>query len=537
MLDQSTVKKIIAEIEGQGEVDRRAKIKRRHDIYKDGGKAFLIEKILREFGEDALSEMRITPINLLKKIVDKRAAIYKRPPVRLAKTPADQKLVAYYERKLALDQVMAKANRYMALASNTVVYVKPKDDGYLEACVIPAYQYSLVPNEKDQTKIDVFVFSSFAKADRVAPNDAPTPATGVQGFNEQRTSGNGLVASNERTLEDSSRYYIFWSKDQHLTADSTGNVVMDPTMGEEQFLNPLNGVIPVVNVARDRDNEPWATQGEDMVDLALALQIGWTDVMTIAKHQGFSILTITSEDEPKKLAVGVNKAVWLKINNSGGPQPSIGYVQGNSPLDQYKSLLQELLALLLTTNNMEPNAMGGSGQVKNFTSGFHALISMADSLEAVEQDKPIMRDAEHGTWEAIKAWHNWMFDAGILKDEARMLGKFSDDFQIEVVFADIKPLESEDERINRVKALMDMGLITKKDALKKLHPELSKEALEAKLQELEDEKAQGMAKAQEIFGSPAPTQDPQETEDDAEEEDESEGDLEEDLQEEDGARR
>lgn len=517
ILNQPVIRKIIEEVEGSAETDRRALIKRRHDIYKDGGKAFLVERILREFGQDALSEMRITPINLLKKIVDKRAGIYKRPPIRLATPVENQPLVNFYENEMSLNVLMAKANRYMCLASNTVVYIRPKD-GKLSGCVVPAYQYSIVPQADDQTVVEAYIFSAFNNASQVTPQDAPYPATGVQSYSEQRYSKSqgDLVASNERQLDDSSTQYIFWTDQQHITTDSNGLPYKVDGMGEEQFENPIN-LKPVVNVARDRDNEPWATQGEDMVDLAIALQMGWTDVMTIAKHQGFSILTITSEQEPKKLSIGVNRAVWLKTNPGPGPQPSIGYVQGNSPLDAYKALLQELLALLLTTNNMEPGSIGGSAQSRNFTSGFHALIAMADSLEAVEADKPIMMKAEKEVWQVIAAWHNWMFDTGQLSDEARALGKFSEDFEIQVQFADVKPLESEDERINRVKTLIDLGLITKKDALKKLNPDLSEDQIDSKLEEIENESQSRFKKAQEMMGGSDAAQEGVQSEDDSQE--------------------
>ena len=48
-LSQDTVRQIIEEINGQSELTRRALAKRRHDIYKDGGKHYLIEQIKREF--------------------------------------------------------------------------------------------------------------------------------------------------------------------------------------------------------------------------------------------------------------------------------------------------------------------------------------------------------------------------------------------------------------------------------------------------------------------------------------------------------
>ncbi len=498
ILTDDQTRRIVEEIQGDAEVSRRALVKRRHDIYNDGGKAFLIENILREFGRDALGEMRITPINLLKKIVDKRAGVYRKAPVRKAENPQDQALVDYYAKTLSFNELMQKANRYLALASNTVVYFRPHN-GTIKACVVPAYQYSIIANPIDQTVVDAYIFSSFVQEGRVAPDSAALPATGVQSYNQQRgfAQQGDLVASNEKSSDFTAQKYMFWTDQEQFTTDKSGNRYAEPGQDDSQFQNPI-GIAPVVNVARDRDNIPWAPQGEDMVDLTIALQMGWTDVMTIAKHQGFSILTITSEEEPKKLTIGVNRAVWLKTNPQG-PQPSIGYVQGNSPLAQYKELLTELLGLLLTTNNMDPNAIGGKAASKNFTSGFHALIAMADSLEAIEADKPIMLSTEMQSWEIIAKWHNWMFDAGILNEEARAMGKFTEDFTVSVMFGDVTPIESEDERIARVEKLMSMGLITKKDAIRKLQPELSEDQVEAKLLDLDNEKSDNVAKMQGFF--------------------------------------
>lgn len=500
MLSAAQIRQIVQEIEDDAEVNRRAQAKRRFDIYRDGGRAFLVEKILREFGQDALSEMRLTPLNLLKKMVDKRAGIYKRAPTRLANNPSNQALVDHYVNDMAFNVVMQKANKYLVLAANTSLYIRPQM-GRLVATVVPNYLYSIIPNSFDQTKVDTVIFSMFADEGRVASQAAPYPGTGFSGFSEERgyKYQGDLVASNEKESKNAATQLVFWSAEEHFTTNGNGDKYGIAGEGQEQWLNPIQ-LMPVINIARDRDNEPWATNGEDMIDLTMALQLGWTDVMTIAKHQGFSLLTITSETEPKRMNIGVNRAVWLKMN-PGGPQPSIGYVQANSPLEQYKGLLIELLGLLLTTNNMEPGAIGGQASAKNFTSGFHALISMADSLEAIESDKPLFADAEQEAWDVIKAWHNYMFDAGMLADEARALGKFTDDFKVSVVFADIKPLESDDERIARVKSLMDLGLITKRDALKKLHPDMTPEQIEAKLAEIQAETMQGVASAADVLQS------------------------------------
>lgn len=506
-LSEAQIVQIVGEIQGQDEVNRRGMAKRRIDIYKDSGKSFLIEKILKEFGSDSLDEMRLIPLNLLKLIVDKRAAIYKKPPIRKTELPTDQALVDYYTTELDFNLVMAKLNRYLVLSSNAALYIRP-NEGELDATVVPSYQYSLIPETVGSCEAGGVVFSSFVQSDIVAPQSAQYSATGVQSLNEQRgyKSSGDLVDSREKSDSSAAPKLIFWTDSQHFTTNEEGSKYFNPSLGDEQFMNPINEM-PVVLLSRDRDNDGlWAIQGEDTVDLIMALQQGWSDLVTIAKNEGFRILTITSEEKPAKMQVGVNRAIWLKLNPSG-PQPSIGFVQGNSPLDQYKNLLTELLKLVLSTSNLNPGSVTGNGGAQNFTSGFHAMIAMADALEAVESDKPLMLKAEQESWELIKKWHNWMLDMNLLEDEARALGKFSESFEVMVQYADVRPLESEDERIARVKELRSLGFLTRLDAIKKLNPDLSDEQALAKLKEIDSEKQDSLNKARAMFEPVKPVAD------------------------------
>jgi chemotaxis regulatin CheY-phosphate phosphatase CheZ len=155
---------------------------------------------------------------------------------------------------------------------------------------------------------------------------------------------------------------------------------------------------------------------------------------------------------------------------------------------------------------MDPGSIGGKMASRNFTSGFHAMIAMSDNLEAVEMDKPVFQDAEKDFWEITKRWHNWMFDIGVLNDEARKLGKFSDDLEVAVSFAEIKPLESDQETITQIKDLRTEGLITKFDALKRLHPDLSDDQIQDKIDEIEEELAKSRQKAIDMLQGSDPSE-------------------------------
>jgi hypothetical protein len=405
-----------------------------------------------------------------------------------------------------INEKMDKLNRYWTLHAQSVAYTFPKGDK-LELTIVPPYLYSVIPNELNRAQADAWVFNAFLESGRVSPRD-DVPGVGGSGFTRTRPSrsrgsdAGNVVDSRERTVDGDRRQYVFWTDETHLTAGDRGLITpLDPEAGPEQFVNPI-GMAPVVNLRKDTDNEFWATQFDDTVELSLALMLGWSDLLSIAKNQGFSILQVISEDEPKQLTVGINKAVWLKIRE-GAPTPSLQYTQSNSPISEYKDMLMDLLGLMLSTANMNPKEIGGAGSGgRSFSSGFQALIESADILEARKQDMNPMRRAEQEQWEIIKRWHNWMFDTGSLSPEMRKMGKFSDSFGVSIKFADVAPLESRPEKIKEAKDMLDLGLATKADALKIINPDMSDEQIEQKLETIKQEKEDAVAKMALQFGQP-----------------------------------
>lgn len=480
MITQTQINQILTEIKSSDEVNRRAGFSRRQKIYEDGGKDFLIDSLKKEFGDSALNEMRLAPINLLKKIVNKRSSLYKSPPKREVQTgeDSDQALIDYYSEELDLNETMDKAHRYFTLHSNLILYCIPNTESKLILRVIPPYQYSAVPNQTDPSVADIFILNRFTE--NVTQQDELRSASGLGTVNLERgiEKPRQLVDSNDKPLL-TEREYIFWSKEEHFTVyENEKEKIQSKVDGE----NPL-GINPIINLAKDRDGKFWSMQFEDAIDITMAIMKAWTDLLTIAKHQGFSILTIVSEEEPKQITFGINKAVWLKQRPEGN-EPKINYVQATSPLSEYKDLIIELLGLLLSTSDLNPKEITGSGGGASFSSGFQALIETADTLEARKRDQSPLRRAEQELWQLIKAWHNYMFDLNILTDESRSLGKFSDNFSISIQFAEVKPLETIQDRINQGKDLQVLGLMTKADLMKFVFPDMTSEHIEKKLLEI-----------------------------------------------------
>jgi len=495
-LSAPDIKDIIGDINNESEKSRRAMALRRHKIFRDGGKAFLTEELMREFDSTTLVEFRLCPVNVLKVLVLKKSTVYRQPATRKAVDDqgavqdSDQALIDFYTDELSIDQQMQKANTYWNLQANAALYVFPKGD-LITMAVTPPHLYSIVPNVIDNTEVDVWIFNQFIEEDEVTSPQAPRSATGRENWQRDNSavgspgSKANPVASRERVSGDK-RTYIMWSDETHVTVNSEGNpIVLDPEKGDEQFLNPI-GVSPVVHLQQETDNEPWASQGEDAVDLSLLIQKTWTDLMTIIKHQGFGQMVITSEEQPKKITIGVNKTLWLQ-RFAGKEPPTITFAQADSRISEIKESLQTLTFLLLSTNEVNTSALGRSDGASAFNSGIQAMLEMSSAVEASRASQPTFRDAEKSLWQIIAKWHNWMLEMGILRDDAKKLGKFSDDFSLSIAFVEPKPMQSTKEKLDVIEQASKLKLITRKDALKKLHPDMSEEEIENKLKEIDEE--------------------------------------------------
>ena len=115
-------------------------------------------------------------------------------------------------------------------------------------------------------------------------------------------------------------------------------------------------------------------------------------------------------------------------------------------------------------------------------------------MESIEADKPVMASAERELWQIIATYHNWLFDQSALNDEAKAMGRFSEGFEVEPVYPDAQPLQAESEVIANVTMLMDKGLLSRTQGLKKLNPEMSDDQIDNLVKEIELERTQSLAR-------------------------------------------
>ncbi len=141
--------------------------------------------------------------------------------------------------------------------------------------------------------------------------------------------------------------------------------------------------------------------------------------------------------------------------------------------------------------------MAHKPQVGDAASGVARIIDEADATQDRQIQAQRFADAERDLWDLIAAMQSYWVDEGMVDDNP---AKFSDAFDISVRFGDQKPIVSDREQIDTVALHVQNGLMTTRQAIRKLYPEFTDEEVDAWVAELEKERASNAAKSQATTG-------------------------------------
>src|SRR3990167_986150 len=256
ILDPLFRKKIIQEINGNENTNRKKQQAAMLEMLRDQVIKFVLERLTAQgFKQETLAVMvqRATNVNLLKKIISKKARSYSKGVSRTIGEEKEQtedlEIVA---EAMNLTNAMKKADRYRKLAKNTLLYVYPEqmEDPFqpgvlvygLCAKVYFPHLYDAIPDAADKEKMRCLILSPFAGDSSAALQ----PSVG---------SGDGRAIANyanpiwqpdrqEQTIANSpmdtgaqKREYVWWTAKYHLTTDENGVEVAAKTPQDK--LNPI----------------------------------------------------------------------------------------------------------------------------------------------------------------------------------------------------------------------------------------------------------------------------------------------------------
>lgn len=516
LLDLAFRKLVIEEITGSENRQRKTRELRKYEIYKDNTRKWVIESLTRELSPETVAQMenRASNISIARKIVDKLARSYVGGVERKVEDKTSQSSIDELGRLLEVNAAMKKGDRYLELFKNTMVQVIPeKIDVLLEKYrlklrVLPPFMYDVIEDVLNPEKPRVVVLTDFIERNRLdIAIPEGTDGRGVGLIQPAFSSGDRRDQTIADSPEDAGqqpnkRTFIWWSDKYHFTTDSNGEIIAQLT--PEEQLNPIQK-LPFVNLAEDQDGEFWARGGDDLVDGSILINVLLTDLFGIANAQGWGQMVIKGKNLPKVIKGGPHRAIVLDYEE-GDPVPDVTFQTSNPPLDAWMRMVEQYVALLLSTNNLAPSNIASKLDASTFPSGIAMLIEQSESTAEVEDKQKLFADVEPKLWDVIKLWHDFYFERKALIDELMAVKKFSDS-SVVVKFSQSKPPITEQEKINNLKARKDLGIDTMVDLIRLDNPQLTEKEAEEKLMRILEEKLKLQSQRQDL-GLPTPPTDP-----------------------------
>lgn len=440
------------------------------DLYKmhEGQVKAFVEKslALEMFSKSAYSRaiQRIPSINIPRKVTDKLSKVYAEAPIRFSE--ADSDLMHEFVHNMQINSEMGYANQLSNLNKRCALelYV---EEGKQRIRTLAAHQF--------------FVFSDSP----TSPNK-PTVFIKLLGREEKRRdtvttrTGKRITNEDEIVLVD---ILALYSQDEFLIIDSDGTLRADK-MGEMGLTSSRNpyGTIPFVYINKSK-TELIPYPNQTTFDIGILIPKLLTDLNYSAQFLSHSVIW-TKNADLQGAEINPDAIVDLGDTDGAGNTPDIGTIDPKTDIDGVLKLIQSQLAMYLSTEGLKAGSVG-QVEASSASSGIAKIIDESDATEARKQQTELFRQAEQEFWEKFAKMQKIWSTAGIVDKKDVFSDRFAETFSIK--FAEIKPLETEKEKYEKMKVARELKLITKKQALKEIYPNLPEDQLNKRLEELEEE--------------------------------------------------
>lgn len=467
-------------IDGTESKARKAEHTRRREVYRDRVKEYVLRLLRIEMGKDTASEMqhRTPNLNITRKIIDKKARVYKDRPMRLAEVTTMQEKLDEATDALKLDYVMKQVNAAVELHLNVLVSVLPyfeRKAGKWDAQVqiLDPSRFDIIEDEENPQSPLAVITSYF--------NDA-------QGFLQDYRSGDAtpeaVAASQASKGMESKQCFIWWTDKYHFTTDSKGVIISDQ---EKQNANPL-GEMPYISFAKKQGDSFWAEGGEGVVDNAILFNMMMADMNYSAKYQSIGIGYIKGKGSLSSVTTGPSRFVKMEYEE-GDPVPEIGFANPSPALAENMAILEQFLSLFLTSEGLEPGAITGQLSAGQAASGVQEIIQRSEPTAIIEDEQQLYKDTEPEVVRALARVVAAFPNSALLCDKLRELVGMPTDFDYELTFRVPAPFVSEKERLEIAKLKMDSGFYSDDEVMEYMFPDMDADSRTKKLAGLVAKKA------------------------------------------------
>lgn len=406
---------------------------------------YVLACLKQQFSDQAYqtAKLRLSPINMLIKIIDKLTPIYKPAPRRTVMdgTDDDSELLSFYETTMNVNTKMLWATKNVVL--NKGAFIMP-------------FIHKGLPRLRILTK-DHFLVRGTDKQDKLYPTELIT----FDCYNSQKMG------------------FVYYSADEIAVVNEDNKVDYQAMETEGvDAKNPL-GVLPGV-YWNHSESSIFPMPSEDMMHMTTLVPILLTDLNYAQMFQCFSIFYTINMDKQTQMRIAPNAVLQLEVDrtiDNGGAQ--IGTLQPSVDTSGALSSIHSQISMWLNSHGIKPGSIGQLSQ-DSFASGISKLVDEMDTLELRQSLVQEATVIEEQLWfYIVKIFHPWAKASGLLPDAK----DFSPDCYIEVNFSEQMPLNGRGQLVKDLALEVTEGFTTKARAIKVLNPQMT----DGEIEDLQEE--------------------------------------------------
>jgi hypothetical protein len=352
-----------------------------------------------------------------------------------------------------------------------------------------AHHYDIVPDDNNPEVAQAVIINSFNKEFYLDQTYLPSSTGYTPNNNPHSYQGVNTVIADSKDYQSTLNRFVVWTKDINFEMTEQGDIV-----GEVVEHNL--GVLPFIDIYQSKDFEYFVRSGfgESLVDFSIQFNGALSDLAQIVKMQGWAQATLVASADtmPESVQVGPNYILKLIVDPNNPITPSFSYNSPSPDLTGAIQYLETLLATFLSSLGVDPKTISGKTDSTKFTSGIERLLAMVEKIDASKADYEVFKTAERQIFEVIKAWQKIAKVANVL--DPKYMVDIPDEVYCCVNYSTAKMVMSEKDDTDIVEQQMNLGLIGKVDAIRRLY-NVSKEEAEERIKEIKLERQLNMSEA------------------------------------------
>lgn len=439
LLDPMVRKQILDEIKSFENAKRKEKSLKANEIYNDNAYPYVYDELARQLSIKTADQMPIVSnLNIAKAVVRKEATIYTDDPVRTYDdiTDDDSAVIKKLYSDHGFNTVLGKANAQYKLRNQSFIQVVPKD-GALKLRMIQPHNLDVIPDADDPEKAYAYIVSTF---DRITYLKA------------DQNSVNESIGDPDDYRSSVEKYQIY-TKEIIFTVDGKNNVV------GEIFQNPI-GELPFVDVSSDKDFEFFVRIGQALTDFTVDFNVAWSDLLYVARMQGFSVGVLKGDPnlKPDNMIVGPNRFVFLPTNpNNPDSTLDLDFKSPTPNIGEQLEAIEALVTTFLTTRGLDSKAVNIKNGGASFSSALERLMSMIDQFRATKSDFDLFKWKEKEIHTIVTKYLALLSGTNLLDRELWVSPQIVNS-KMTVNFAQPHMIETRSDMLANAKSEIDLGI-------------------------------------------------------------------------------